>query len=94
MATTAGFGKSCSEPGSTPKCWHLHLQVLYQESVFTEEKSRDAVVSCELYRVILLWRSHLFSVFIYLPGTMDLNVIIIASHHAPRTGCGDHECGV
>ena len=32
MATTAG-----SEPGST-KCWHLHLQVLYQESVFTEEK--------------------------------------------------------
>ena len=20
------------------KCWHLHLQVLYQESVFTEEK--------------------------------------------------------
>lgn len=69
--------QSCSEPGST-KCWHLHLQVLYQESVFTEEKSRDAVVSCELYRVILLAVTSILCVH-YLPGTMDLNVIIIAS---------------
>lgn len=41
-------------------------------------KSRDAVVSCELYRVILLAVTSILCVH-YLPGTMDLNVIIIAS---------------
>ena len=48
----------------------------------------------ELYRSHFCWRSHAILCVHYLPGTMDLNVIIIASDHAPRTGCGDHECGV
>ena len=77
MATTAGFA-IMFEPGST-KCWHLHLQVLYQESVFTEEKKagmQSFLVNC--IGSFLLAVTSILCVY-YLPGTMDLNVIIIAS---------------
>ena len=61
--------------------------------VLERKKSRDAVVSCELYRVIFAG-GHIYSLCSLPAGDHGSERHYHCIDHAPRTGCGDHECGV
>ena len=97
--------KSARDDGDDRRlCNHVRSRVLRSAGICTcrfyirnrclrRKKSRDAVVSCELYRVIFAG-GHIYSLCSLPAGDHGSERHYHCINHAPRTGCGDHECGV
>ena len=97
--------KSARDDGDDRRlCNHVRSRVLRSDGICTcrfyirnrclrRKKSRDAVVSCELYRVIFAG-GHIDSLCSLPAGDHGSERHYHCIHHAPRTGCGDHECSV
>lgn len=97
--------KSARDDGDDRRlCNHVRSRVLRSAGICTcrfyirnrclrRKKSRDAVVSCELYRVIFAG-GHIYSLCSLPAGDHGSERHYHCIDHAPRTGCGDHECGV
>ena len=97
--------KSARDDGDDRRlCNHVRSRVLRSAGICTcrfyirnrclrRKKSRDAVVSCELYRVIFAG-DHIYSLCLLPAGDHGSERHYHCIHHAPRTGCGDHECSV
>ena len=90
MATTAGFAIMFGVLRSAGICT---CRFYIRNRCLRRKKSRDAVVSCELYRVIFAG-GHIYSLCSLPAGDHGSERHYHCIDHAPRTGCGDHECGV
>lgn len=92
MATTAGFAIMFGA-GFYEVLASALAGFISGIGVYGGKKSRDAVVSCELYRVIFAG-GHIYSLCSLPAGDHGSERHYHCIDHAPRTGCGDHECGV
>ena len=92
MATTAGFAIMFGA-GFYEVLASALARFYIRNRCLRRKKSRDAVVSCELYRVIFAG-GHIDSLCSLPAGDHGSERHYHCIDHAPRTGCGDHECGV